>query len=375
MKLTLPAAILDKALARTERVIEKRNTIPILSNIRLSAAPGLLEITGTDLDIELRTAIEAKVAEPGSTTLPATMLKQIAAKAKGSDITIAVEGDEATITAGRARWSLQVLPATDYPDFGLEEFPTRFNLPAPGLARMAAKLSFAISTEETRYYLNGIFFHRAGDALAAVATDGHRLGRIHLPLPEGAGDGWPGVIIPRKAVAEIERLAGTAEAGADVTIELSETKIRVTLDRTVLTSKLIDGTFPDYKRVIPAPSENRATIDRSALAAAVDRVSTIAAEKGRAMKLEFSPRQLALSCTNPDAGIASETIEVEFTGEPATLGEPFTIGFNARYVGEALARLELASLVLDMPAPGSPARLHEPGKDEDFLIVLMPMRV
>jgi DNA polymerase-3 subunit beta len=369
MKLSLPAGLLDKALARTERVIERRNTIPILSNIRLAARPGLLEITGTDLDIEVRTTIEAEVSEPGETTLPAAVLKQIVAKSKTGEISIELEGGEtAKLAAGRAKWNLQALPASDYPDLNGGEFPANFPLAAADLVRIATKLSFAISTEETRYYLNGVYFHQVGESLVATATDGHRLGRLRLPLPEGAG-GMPNVIIPRKAIVEIEKITGAAEAGAIAMVELSDTKIRITLGNTVLTSKLIDGTFPDYTRVIPPAEGSEATLDTSALRAAVDRVSTIASERGRAVKLSFVDGQVTLACTNPDAGTASDTIEGKLDGAS------IEIGFNARYVADALDRIDTPNVILHMANPGAPARLHEPGKANDYLIILMPMRV
>jgi DNA polymerase III subunit beta len=370
MKLTLDRSALLKALEPVQRIIERRNTIPILANVLLRADAGGLVLTGTDLDIEMRTSTAAEVATPGALTLPAATLYDIARKLpEGAQVAIEqnAAGERVTVRAGRSRFQVQSLPESDFPDITAGEPSHRFTLSAKALLGLVEATQFAISTEETRYYLNGVHLHDAGEGLlAAVATDGHRLARIHLPLPEGAA-GMPAIIIPRKAISEIGRLVAK---GGDtlVEIDLSATKIRLVMDGMRFTSKLIDGTFPDYQRVIPAANDKRATIDTDALARAVDRVATISSERGRAVKLSLSAGAMALSVTNPDAGDAREEIDIDYDGEP------IEIGFNARYLQDILAVLGGDTILMKLADPGSPTILQT-RDGAALLTVLMPMRV
>jgi DNA polymerase-3 subunit beta len=231
------------------------------------------------------------------------------------------------------------------------------------------KTQFAISTEETRYYLNGIFLHTiesdSATVLRAVATDGHRLARVEMPAPPGA-QGMPGIIVPRKAVAEIQKLI---EDGSDeVGIELSTAKIRLTFNGVVLTSKLIDGTFPDYQRVIPSGNDKRLTVERADFAKAVDRVSTISSERGRAVKLAINEGRLTLSVNNPDSGSATEELEVDYDAGP------LDIGFNARYLLDITGQLDGDTALFRLADPGSPTLIQD-RDDAPALYVLMPMRV
>ena len=245
----------------------------------------------------------------------------------------------------------------------------KFTLPAADLKRLIDKTQFAISTEETRYYLNGIYVHAAKaegvDVLRGVATDGHRLARVELPLPAGASD-MPGVIVPRKAVNELRKLIDEGDSPVDV--ELSETKIRLSLGKVTLTSKLIDGTFPDYGRVIPSGNDKELTVDKKEFEQAVDRVSTVSSERGRAVKLSLSDGRLVLTVTNPDSGTATEEIEVDYESEP------LDIGFNSRYLLDIAAQLEGDTAVLRLADPGSPTIVQD-REGAAALYVLMPMRV
>jgi DNA polymerase-3 subunit beta len=231
------------------------------------------------------------------------------------------------------------------------------------------KTQFAISTEETRYYLNGIFLHaveiEGKPVLRAVATDGHRLARVEMPAPAGAV-GMPGVIVPRKTVSEVQRLLEDPEI--QVSIELSATKIRFMLESVVLTSKLIDGTFPDYGRVIPQHNDKSLVVDKALFVSAVDRVSTISSERGRAVKLTLSDGRLVLSVTNPDSGSATEELEVDYTAEP------LDIGFNSRYLLDIAAQIDTDTALLKLADPGSPTLLQDQ-EGASALYVLMPMRV
>jgi len=289
----------------------------------------------------------------------------------GAQVSLEMSGDagQILIRSGRSRFNLQALPESDFPDLASGDMGHRFTLGAADLKRLIEKTQFAISTEETRYYLNGIYLHTmesGGRAvLRAVATDGHRLARVETDAPAAAA-GMPGVIIPRKAVAEIIKLID--DAGEQITVELSPNKIRLALGTVVLTSKLIDGTFPDYQRVIPAGNDKRLVVDKGDFAAAVDRVSTISSERGRAVKMALSDGRLTLSVTNPDSGSAIEEIEVDYDAPP------IDIGFNARYLLDIAGQLEGDTALFMLADPGSPTLIQD-REGASALYVLMPMRV
>jgi DNA polymerase-3 subunit beta len=289
---------------------------------------------------------------------------------EGAQVELQASGDRSAllVRAGRSRFTLQALPETDFPDLAAGELPHKFKLASKDLKRLVDKTQFAISTEETRYYLNGIYLHTVedkGTKLRAVATDGHRLAQAEMPAPKGA-TGMPGVIVPRKTVAEVQRLI--EDAGDEVEVELSPAKIRFSFGKVVLTSKLIDGTFPDYGRVIPASNDKTLVVNKAEFAAAVDRVSTVSSERGRAVKLSLADGKLTLSVTNPDSGSATEELEVEYASEA------LDIGFNSRYLLDITAQIEGEKAELKLADPGSPTLL----RDQDSagaLYVLMPMRV
>jgi DNA polymerase III subunit beta len=372
MKVTVERAELLKSLGHVHRVVERRNTIPILANVLIKADRSKLSFKATDLDLEVTEAIAAEVSPGGSTTVPAHMFYEIVRKLpEGSQIVLEASGDRAVlaIRAGRSRFTLQTLPESDFPDLAAGDMTHSFKLGAAELKRLIDKTQFAISTEETRYYLNGIYLHAAGTAkaptLRAVATDGHRLAQVELPLPEGAS-GMPGIIVPRKTVGEMQRLI--EDSTSEVTIELSQGKIRFSLGEVVLTSKLIDGTFPDYGRVIPVGNDKELIVDKKEFEQAVDRVSTVSSERGRAVKLSISNGRLMLSVTNPDSGSATEEVEVEYGSDP------LDIGFNSRYLLDIAAQIETEAAVLKLADPGSPTLIQD--KDsKGTLYVLMPMRV
>jgi DNA polymerase-3 subunit beta len=372
MIVTLERATLLKSLGHVHRVVERRNTIPILSNVLLHAEGRSLLLKATDLDLEITESLPADVDRAGGTTLPAHVLYDIVRKLPdGAQVSLEASGDtgQLVLRSGRSRFSLQSLPEIDFPSLDVGDLTHRFKIRAADLKKLIDKTQFAISMEETRYYLNGIFIHTLDvdghTMLRAVATDGHRLARVEIPAPGGSA-GMPGVILPRKAVAEVQKLIEDLEAEVD--IGLSTAKVRFAFGEVVLTSKLIDGTFPDYARVIPTGNDKRLVVDRDVFAAAVDRVSTISSERGRAVKLSLVDSRLTLSVSNPDSGSAMEEIEVDYDSAP------IDIGFNARYLLDITQQLDSDTALLRLADPGSPTVVQ----DRDgaaALYVLMPMRV
>ena len=372
MRVTLERSNLLKSLSHVHRVVERRNTIPILSNVLLKAEGNELHLKATDLDLEVFEKAPAVVEQAGSTTVPALMLFEIVRKLQdGSEVSLSVDGDSPTmkLTSGRSQFTLQMLPESDFPDISAGEFSHSFSMATSEISKLINHTQFAISTEETRYYLNGIYLHTVEDegstVLRAVATDGHRLARSQTQAPDGSA-GMPGIIVPRKAVGEIQRLVEDPDAA--VLIELSDSKIRLSVGETVLTSKLIDGTFPDYNRVIPAGNDKELKMDRASFANAVDRVSTISSERGRAVKLQLSEGQIVLSVNNPDSGTAEEEVAVGYSDEP------LDIGFNSRYLLDITNQLTGEEAVFMLSDPGSPTLIRDPA-DSDAIYVLMPMRV
>jgi DNA polymerase-3 subunit beta len=372
MKVTLERNHLLKSLGHVHRVVERRNTYPILANVLLKASDGKLDLRATDLDIEVTESVPAMVGQAGTTTVPAHTLYEIVRKlSDGAEVRLENEGTEQLlVTSGRSRFHLACLSPDSFPDLKSGTFTHTFTVAAPTLRELIERTQFAISNEETRYYLNGIYMHMLEVAgvptLRAVATDGHRMARAESDAPAGA-KGMPGIIVPKKTVSEVQKLLEGAEG--EVEVELSDTKIRFTLGGVVLLSKLIEGTFPDYDRVTPKNNDKQMNVDKQTFATAVDRVSTIASDRGgKAVKLSMKEGQLELSVTNPDHGTASEELAVEF--EP----ESFEIGFNARYLLDIIGQIRSENAVFLFNDAGSPTLVREDG-DAKALYVLMPMRV
>jgi DNA polymerase III subunit beta len=376
MKITIERAALLRSLGHVQSVVERRNTIPILSNVLLKAENGELALTATDMDLEIVETVPAEVTQAGSTTAPAHTLYDIVRKLPdGSQVELDSSGDNGLLTlrSGRSNFKLGCLPTEDFPQMSGGDLAHRFSLSASDLRMLVDRTRFAISTEETRYYLNGIYLHatrsRAGETevpvLRAVATDGHRLARVEIPLPEGAGN-IPGVIVPRKTVMEIRKLID--EAADRIEVGLSETKVRFGFDAVTVTSKLIDGTFPDYERVIPTGNDKVLEVDSKVFASAVDRVATISTEKSRAVKLSIDRGNLVLSATSPEAGSATEELEVSYDNSP------LEIGFNSRYLLDITQQIEGDGARFTMADAASPTIVRDVA-DPSALYVLMPMRV
>jgi DNA polymerase-3 subunit beta len=372
MKVTIERGAFLKALNHVQSVVERRNTIPILSNVMIEAAKGRLKLTATDLDMEIVETLAADVLRNGAATAPAHMLYDIVRKLpEGAQVQaelLTAEGGRLAVSAGSIRFELACLPKEDFPQMTAGALPFRFRLQTEDLKKLIAKTRFAISTEETRFYLNGIYLHAHKEGkreMRAVATDGHRLARFQMELPDGAAE-IPGIIVPRKTVIELQRLLDDVEGAIEVS--LSDTKIQFATDGIELTSKLIDGTFPDYQRVIPTSNDKVLTLDAREFAQAVDRVSTISADKTRAVKLGVARDKLTLSVINPDSGTATEEVGASYSASP------LEIGFNARYLLDITGQIEGKEVRFLLSDAGSPT-LIEDAEDQGTLYVLMPMRV
>ncbi len=374
MKLAFERAALLKSLAHVQSVVERRTTIPILSNVKLETSDNGISLTATDMDLSVVDATEAEVIRPGATTAAAHTLYDVVRKLPdGSQIELerSEQGAELSLRSGRTSFDLPCLPAADFPAMTDEGLDHSFSVPVADLAKLIDRTRFAISTEETRYYLNGIFLHAieegATSCLRSVATDGHRLARVEVAMPEGAA-GMPGVIVPRKTVGELRKLLEELDADTLVDVALSTARIRFKVGSAILRSRLIDGTFPDYERVIPSDNDKIMVMPTGDLAQAVDRVATISTDKSRAIKLAIAPGKLTLTAISPDAGRAVDEVDVDYQSDG------IEIGFNARYILDITGQIEGQDIELVLADAGAPTLLRDP-KDSSTLYVFMPMRV
>ncbi|ADM08372.1 DNA polymerase III subunit beta [Parvularcula bermudensis HTCC2503] len=373
MQVTIERATLLKALHHTQSVVERRNTIPILSNVLMRAQGGSLALTATDLDIEIAETVPAEIAEEGGVTASAVTLYDIVKRLPdGGQISLNKSSGSSRLMlkSGRSEFQLSILPDDDFPTLSDEAAGATFTISADALGRLLDRTRFAMSQEETRYYLNGVYLHaltegEGAPSLRAVATDGHRLARLDSPLPPGA-EAIPGVIIPRKAVLELRRLLDDADG--DVAVTVTPAKIRFAFGDIVLVSKLIDGTFPDYQRVIPSGNDRVMKVDNDAFRRAVDRVSTVSADKTRSVKLSLTEDQLTLLVNNPETGSATDELSVDFKSTD------LEVGFNARYLLDIADQISGETAVFHFADAASPTLVTDE-EDEGALYVLMPLRV
>jgi DNA polymerase-3 subunit beta len=367
MKISVDRGVLLKALNHVQSVVERRNTIPILSNVKIDANEKGISLIATDLDLEIIEKVKANVTKVGSTTVSAHILYDIVRKIpEGSSIDIEQnKDDQIELKSGQSNFDLPCLPDEDFPEMSSGDMPCNFSMNSKDLKRLIDKTKFAISTEETRYYLNGIFFHSINSELRSVATDGHRMACIKAVLPSGAEE-MPSIIIPRKTVGEIRKLI--EDFSEDLIIKVSETKIQFSLSDVQLTSKLIDGTFPDYERVIPKNNDKELSIKTKTFSSSIDRVSTISSDKSKAVKFLLKDGALTLTVINPDAGTAIETTPVNYDHEE------LEIGFNARYLLDIASQIDGSDMLFALEGSGSPALIND-SDDMQATYVLMPMRV
>jgi DNA polymerase-3 subunit beta len=374
MKFKADRATLLKALAHVQSVVEKRNTIPILANVMISVRDSRLTLTATDMEIAVVEDVAASSSRNGACTAPAATLFEIVRKLpEGAEVELDHAGGDAQLAlrSGRYSTSLVVLPTEDFPSMTAGALPNKFALSAQQLRGLIDRTRFAISTEETRYYLNGIYLHAAesdgAKVLRAVATDGHRLARVEEPLPPGAGS-MPGVIIPRKTVNELRKLLD--EVTGDVDIALSDTRIQFKVGTITLTSKLIDGTFPEYERVIPRDNDKVLRVGKKDFSDAVARVAAISAERSRPVKLSLARDLLVLSAASAEQGSATEELDGEHVKYDSG---PLEIGFQARYLNDITD--QIADQVEFRFSDGAAPTVVQDAADASALYVLMPMRV
>ena len=371
MKISIEKNLIYKSLSHVQSIVEKKNTIPILSNILLDTTDSSLVLSATDMDISITEAINCSVIEQGSVTVPAHTLYDIVRKIPdGSEIEfISNDGKKFSIRSGKSKFSLSCLPKKDFPLIEIDKLNCEFSINSNIFLKLIEKTRFAISNEETRYFLNGIYFHKKKlnnrDCLSLVATDGHRLAKIDLPYPNGLID-LPGVIIPKKTIYELCKLL--TDINEDIIINIDPNKIIFYIGKITLISKLIDGNFPDYQRVIPKNNNMIVTADRQKFCEAVDRVSTITSEKSRAIKFRLLNNLINMIASDPENGTATEDIIVQYEGEE------IEIGFNSKYIFEMINQLDEEKLILEFCDSTSPLIVKE-SSNNDLIYVLMPMHV
>ena len=369
MKFTIDRSSFLKPLGHIYSVVERRNTIQILSNVLIESDASKVSFTATDMDMDIVETVGCIVSSKGKLTVSAHTLYDIVRKLPdGSEIQIELVDLNVEVSAGKSRFILPTLPVDDYPVMTEIEKGNEFSLEAVDLANLIDNTKFAISSEETRYYLNGIYLHVPdikSDKLRAVATDGHRLAQAEVPIPKGA-ENMPGVILPRKAVGEVRKLIDSTDGL--VTIIISKTKAKFIFPNSILTTKLIDGSFPDYQRVIPKENLNKLVVSNADFSKAIDRVSTVSMEKSRAVKLSLSNNVLLLQVNSHDLVNASEELDVNYTSDP------IDIGFNSRYLLDISGQIQGKDIELSLSDSASPALITDPDQ-EGVIFVLMPMRV
>ena len=375
MEIKASSSDLLKALNHIHGIVEVRHTLPILSNIVLLAENNELSLSSTNLDIFCSDKIDAEIMTSGEISVPAITFFEIVKRLpSGSDVILSMadEDTELVLKCGRSKFNLSTLKTEDFPILSDKDLSTNFVISADELSRMIDKTKFAISNEETRYYLNGIFFHKAESNsikfLRAVATDGHRLAQYDIPLPQGA-DEITGIIIPKKTVFELRKVLDDADG--DVSVSLNENKIKFSFNNLKIISKVIDGTFPDYTKVIPQNNDKKFKTNNSELKNAIDRVSAVAINeetKSKAIKLTIENNKLNLSVESQSKGSAKEEIDISYSNEKVD------IGFNSRYLLDICNEVDGDEIDINLLDSISPAIILDK-TDENLFFVLMPMRI
>ena len=365
MKLSAARDVLLKPLQAVIGVVERRQTMPILSNVLLVARDGELSVTATDLEVELVAKTEVDVASGGEITVSGRKLLDICkALPDGATVDISVSGEKLGVRSGRSKFSLATLPAAEFPTVEDIKAGQTISVPQDVLARLIEKTHFSMAQQDVRYYLNGMLLETGGSHLRAVATDGHRLALCQAEL-DGAKLDEQQVIVPRKGVLELQRLMS---GDGSLDIELGANHVRIQLDGIRFTSKLIDGRFPEYERVIPQDSSNQLSADKELLRAALQRTAILSNEKYRGIRLIIRDSGVVLQAHNPEQEEAEEEVEVEYSGED------IEIGFNVNYLLDAIGAVDSEQVTLSVVDSNSSCLVRQPGSD-DSKFVVMPMRL
>ena len=364
MKLSAARDELLKPLQAVIGVVERRQTMPILSNVLLVGRDGQLSVTATDLEVELVAKTEVNVETGGEITVSGRKLLDICkALPEGAEISISVSGEKMAVRSGRSRFTLATLPAAEFPTVEDIKAGQTISVAQEVLGRLIEKTHFSMAQQDVRYYLNGMLLETSGQHLRAVATDGHRLALCQADLDSKMPDQQ--VIVPRKGVLELQRLMG---GGGALDIELGANHIRIQLEGIRFTSKLIDGRFPEYERVIPQESSNQLQADKETLRSALQRTAILSNEKYRGIRLIIRDSGVVLQAHNPEQEEAEEEVEVEYSGDD------IEIGFNVNYLLDAIGAVDGEEITLSVVDSNSSCLIREPD-NESARFVVMPMRL
>lgn len=366
MKFTITREALIKPLQTVSGIVERRQTLPILSNVLLRLNDQLLTLTSTDLEIEMLTHAEVSKASAGETTLPARKFLDICrALAEDAELDVSVSGERVTIRSGKSRFVLSTLPANDFPSIEVNQKLTQLSLSQRALKNAIARTHFAMAQQDVRYYLNGLLLELEGRVIRMVATDGHRLALCETPYPKEINKNQS-LIIPRKAVLELYRLLSDDES--DIEIRIGGNFIQLKTADISFTSKLIDGRFPDYQNVIPKDGNKKATCSREPLRQALSRVSILSNEKYRGVRMQFSNGAMHILAHNPEQEEAEEEFAIDYTGDN------LEIGFNVTYLLDALSAGDSEQVTLHLSDANSSCLIQGTG-EKTCRYIVMPMRL
>ena len=364
MKFTAEREHILAALQAAIGVVERRQTMPILANVLLSAKDNRLAVTATDLEVELVAGADIKSAGDGAITVPGRKLLDICRSLPdGAKITVSQEGERVQLRAGKSRFTLSSLPAAEFPVIEEMNVQQTLDIPQADLKRLLDKTHFSMAQQDVRYYLNGMLLETDGKMLRSVATDGHRLALCEMDLAS-KGKGQQ-IIVPRKGVLELQRLLGSEGV---VSLTIGSNHIRVQIGDIRFTSKLIDGRFPEYSRVIPANPPRSVLADRDVLRSALQRTAILSNEKYRGIRLALKGNSMTLQAHNPEQEEAEEEIEVQYDGDD------LEVGFNVNYLLDAIAAIEGSEVEIGLTDANSSCLIHAPGNNSSRYVV-MPMRL
>ncbi len=372
MEFSVFRQVLIRALGHMQSIVEKRSTLPILMNVKIEAADDLI-LSATNVDLELVEKVKGDIALPGKTTVPVQRLYDIVRKLPDdAEIKFKQSGEQLVVSAGRAIFRLPTLPAESLPSMTTTNLTTNFQMSTGDLANLINKTKFAIPVDEVRYHLGGIYLHIAENdknkMLTAVATDAQRLALCEIIAPSGSEE-MPSVILPRRVIGELSKLLEDAEVD-DVKVELSDTKARFTVGNAILTSKLVDAQYPNYRVVIPKGNDKIAVFDRKQFTSSIDLVSVASSDKTKSVNLNLSMNKLVVSASSPDAGDANEELDVEYNGDNS-----FAISFSVKFLLDITAQIEEDKFQMEMQDPSSPTIIKSIDKNTDSLYVVMPLKV